>query len=71
MSHSIKVISNTYASLCQELGDLMVKKTQIDKAIEDLHLKIRALNEFSAIAVKVENDINASNELNLKTNKHI
>lgn len=66
MSHSIKVISNTYAALCQELGDLMVKKIQIDKAIEDLHVKIRALNEFSAIAVKVENDLNSE----LKTNKH-
>jgi hypothetical protein len=66
MSHSIKVISNTYATLCQELGDLMVKKIQIDKAIDELHLKIRALNEFSAIAIKVENDLNSE----LKTNKH-
>lgn len=57
MSKSLQVISNTYALLCQELGDLTVKQTQINKAIDDIYLKIKALNEFTAIAVKVENDL--------------
>lgn len=56
MSKAKNLISQTYALLCQELGDLTVKRSQIDKAIEEINLKISALNEFNSIAFKIEKE---------------
>lgn len=39
-----KVLQTIYAQLCQELGDLNYKKSQIESRIQTLELELKGLN---------------------------
>jgi chaperonin cofactor prefoldin len=43
-----------YARLCQELGDLVYKKTQIESRIEDINVELKGLNFVDALTKQAE-----------------
>lgn len=46
-----------YSQLCQQLGDLEVKRDQIEDAIEDTKRKIKMLNDSHPILNAIEEEL--------------
>ena len=46
-----------YSKLCEQLGDLEVKRAQIEEAIEDIRSKIKMLNDCHPILNAIEDEL--------------
>lgn len=64
MDIASKKLQEKYAALCQELGDLSLKKEQISKRSEAIKLEIEALN--SAYNILAEANAAASKSQQVK-----
>ena len=65
---SKQLTSQIYAKYCEQLGDLYLKRNQINELITEIESKVKALNEFHPIMEKLESDLkNKNNKTNTES----
>lgn len=55
MSNMEKELNAKYSALCQQLGDAVLKREQLDKHITDIKLEIETLNKTFPILTQLLN----------------